>query len=176
MPTEVPARPAILVALDVLVVADPEAPRPLEAAPTALDRLGWVGRPVVLAGRELLGRGLPPDAEHRAAWVRAMLGDDDIAVHAFDEPTSDRPGEAAARRAIEQWAAARDAWAAAWLLTARAASVGPARRADLSVVRIGPRDADRGTAVERADHEARDLLDAVSALLVHDTFTAQRTG
>ena len=173
MRTELLDRPAILVALDVLVGSDPSAPRPHEATVTALERLAWIGRPVVLAGQELLGRSLPPDAADRVSWVRSMLGAGDLAVEVFDEPTADRAGEAADRRAVEQWAAVRDAWGAAWLLTASATSVGPARRADLAVVHIGPRDEDPGTAVERADHEARDLLDAVSKLLVHDTFVGR---
>ncbi len=176
MRTEAPARPAILVALDVLVGTDPAAPRLLDSTPTALDRLAWVGRPVVLAGQELLGRGLPLDAGDRVAWVRSMLGDDDLAVHAFDEPVADRAGETAERQAVERWIEARDTWNAAWLLTSRPTSVGPARRAELSVVHIGPRDAGRAATAERPDHEARDLLDAVSQLLVHDTFAVERSG
>lgn len=176
MRTEPPARSAILIPLGVLVGPDPASPRPLDSTPTALDRLAWVGRPVVLAGQELLGRGLPLDAADRVAWVRSMLGDDGLAVDAFDEPAADRVGEAAERQAVEQWVVARDTWDAAWLLTARATSVRPARRAELSVVHIGPRDADPGAGIERPDHEARDLLDAVSQLLVHDTFADLQSG
>lgn len=162
----------ILIALDVLVVDDPMAPHPMDSAGIALDRLGWIGRPTVLAGRELLGRRLPEDAVARVAWVRTAFEDDELDVRAFDEP-ADRAGGLANRQAAERWAEARAACEADWLLTSRATSVGPARRARLSVVLIGPRGADGPARVERADHEARDLLEAVSHLLTIDAFAAR---
>ncbi len=58
----------------------------------------------------------------------------------------------------------------AWLLTAHPSSIGPARRAQLGVIHIGPRTVDVPASVERADRRARDLLDAVSQLLTMDTF------
>jgi hypothetical protein len=174
MATEPAERPGILVALDVLVGGDPSAPRPLDSAAAALDRLGWLGRPVLLAGRELLGRRLPEAAADRVAWVRASFERDDLEVHAFDEPEADRAEELA--HAVEQWAAVRELCQADWLLTSRAATVGAARRADLAVARIGPRDPDGVAAVERADYDARDLLDAVRHLLTRDAFAAGRPG
>jgi hypothetical protein len=174
MPTDPTGRPGILVALDVLVVDGPTAPRPLDSAATALDRLNWIGRPVVMAGHELVGRRLPEAADERVAWVRAAFGKDDLDVHPFEEPGLDRAGELSASHAVERWTEVRDAWGATWLLTSRITSVGPARRAGLAVVRIGPRP-DGAAAVERADHEARDLLDAASHLLASDAFATKRS-
>jgi hypothetical protein len=173
MRTDLNERRGILVALDVLVVQDPSSPRPLDSAGTALDRLAWIGRPTVLAGREVFGRRLPEDEGDRIAWVRATFGREDLDVHPFDEPESDRAGDIA--HAVERWTAARELWQAGWLVSSRATSIGPARRADLRVVRIGPRGSDAAAAVERADYEARDLLDAVSHLLTRDAF-AGRSG
>jgi hypothetical protein len=172
MSIDLTGRRGILISLDVLVVGDPTAPRPLDSAATALDRLGWIGRPTVLAGRELLGRRLPEDAGARVAWVRTAFGDDQLDVRVFDEP-ADRAGGLAERQAAERWAEARVACEADWLLTSLATSVGPARRARLSVVLIGPRGLDGPARVERADHEARDLLEAVSHLLTIDAFAAR---
>ena len=174
MRTDPGERPGILVALDVLVLEDRESPRPLDSAATALDRLAWVGRPAVLAGHELFGRRLPQAEDDRVAWVRGTFGQDSLDVYPFDEPEADRAGEAA--HAIERWTEARERWQATWLLTSRVTSVGAARRADLQIVRIGPRGADATAAVERADYEARDLLDAVSHLLTRDAFSAGRSG
>ena len=64
----------------------------------------------------------------------------------------------------------RREWQADRLVTSRDSDVGPARRAGLIVVRIGPRDPASAPSVERADHEARDLLDAVSRLMTADVF------
>jgi hypothetical protein len=174
MATDPEGRRGILVALDVLVVGDPNTPRPVDSAGSALDRLDWIGRPVVLAGRELLGRRLPEATADRVAWVRASFERDDLEVHPFDEPEADRAEELA--NAVKLWAAARELWRADWLLTSRAATVGAARRADLAVARIGPRDPDGAAAVERADYDARDLLDAVGYLLTRDAFAAGRPG
>ena len=173
MPTDPRDSPSILITLETLVVQDPSAPRPLADAAAALERLGWVGRPVVLAAGELLGRRLPAAPDERADWVRTAFRVPDLAVAAFDEPAADRAGDDAERDAIDHWAAIRSAWNADWLVTGRASSVGPARRADLVVVRIGPRASGAAATIERADHEARDLLDAVSQILASDTFAAE---
>jgi len=175
LPTAEPG-PGVLVALEVLINDDPADPRPVEEAGTALERLGWVGRPVVLAGRELLGRRLPDGPGDRAAWVRTVLGRDALDVARFDEPPPERQGDDLDRAAVLAWSELREAWRADWLLTARASSVGPARRAGLSVARIGPRGAAISESVERADHDARDLLDAVAHLLVSDAFAVDRPG
>lgn len=175
MPTDSTGRPSILVALDALVVDHPTAPRPLDTAATALDRLEWIGRPVVIAGHELVGRRLPEAEDERVAWVRAAFGRDDLDVQSFHEPEADRVGDSA-RHAVERWTEVRDAWAASWLLTSRATSVGPARRAGLAVIRIGPRAAEGAATVERADYEARDLLAAVGHLLTLDAFAAGQQG
>jgi hypothetical protein len=174
MRTDPSKGPGILVALEVLVVDDSASPRPLDSAGTALDRLAWIGRPAVLTGHELFGRRLPETVGDRIAWVRATFGQDDLDVHPFDEPEVDRAAEMA--HAVEQWTEVREHWQAAWLLTSRATSVGAARRADLQVVRIGPRGAGAAAAVERPDYEARDLLDAVGYLLTRDAFAAGRSG
>ena len=172
MPTDPRGGPSILITLETLVVQDPSAPRPLADAAAALERLSWVGRPVVLAGDELLGRRLPTAPDERADWVRTAFRIPDLAVAAFDEPAADRVGDATDHEAVEAWAGVGQTWRAEWLVTARASSVGPARRADLAVVRIGPRGLDAAATIERADHEARDLLDAVSQILASDTFAA----
>ncbi len=166
----------ILVALEVLINDDPIDPRPLDEALPALERLGWVGRPVILAGRTLLGRRLPDGPADRTAWVRTVLGRHELDVAGFDEPASDRPGDDADRLAVEAWSDLRRTWRADWLLTARPTSVGPARRAGLSVARIGPRGRAITESVERPDHEARDLLDAVGHLLVGDAFAVDHPG
>jgi len=166
----------ILVALEVLINDDPLDPRPLDDAVPALERLGWIGRPVVLAGRTLLGRRLPDGPADRSAWVRTVIGRHELDVACFDEPAADRPGDEADRLAVGAWSELRRTWRAEWLLTARPTSVGPARRAGLSVVRIGPRGSAIKESVERADHEARDLLDAVGHLLVGDAFAVDRPG
>ena len=167
--------PGLLLSLDILVVDDPAAPRPLDTAASALERLGWIGRPVVLAGHQLIGRRLPEAPEDRITWVRSTFDSPGLAVAAFDEPEPERAGAALDRRTVEAWTALRREWAARWLLTSRAASVGPARRAGLSVVRIGPRESGGRGAIERADREARDLLDAVSQLLAGDAFAPTET-
>ena len=176
MPTDPSERGGILVGLDVLVVDDPNAPRPLDDAATALDRLSWIGRPIVMAGTELSGRRLPEADDERVAWVCAAFGTDELDVHPFDEPEANRVGEPSARDAVARWAEVRDLWDATWLITSRATSVGPARRAGLAVIRIGPRAAEGVATVERADHEARDLLDAVGHLLTLDAFAAGQQG
>ena len=162
--------PGILIAADSLFEAGPEAPRALADAPAAIERLGWIGRPVVLVGEELADRRLPAAPEDRLSWVRTNLGIADLVIVAFDEVGSGRSGDAADQLATEQWDRLRDEWQADRLVTGNEASVGPARRAGLTVVRIGPRGAAPAATVERANHEARDLLDAVSRLITADTF------
>jgi hypothetical protein len=166
----------ILIGLDTLLIEDPAAPRPTEDAQTALERLAWIGRPVVLAGAVIAGRKLPVDPDERAAWVRAILHADDLSVASFDEMPVERAGDAADRLAVDRWLALRDAWRAGRLITRHDGSVGPARRAGLEVIRIGPRSRSTTATIERPDVEARDLLDAVSRLLAHDAFAAPSAG
>jgi len=167
-------RPGILVGLEVLLVDDPDAPRPLAEAATALERLGWIGRTVVLAGERIAGRRLPEVEADRIAWVRLTLDRPDLAVAVFEEPPTDRAGDGPGRAAVEPWLRLRDTWQAASLVTSDDRIVGPAHQAGLAVIQIGPGRTDGAPAVERADHQARDLLDAVNQLLVTDTFDAAR--
>lgn len=170
MAADRPTDPGLLIALELLIVDDPAAPRRSADAGLALERLAWLGRPVVLAGERIADRRLPEATDDRIAWVRGILERDDLSVARFDEPPIDRPGDEAERDAVACWVEARRTWSAGWLLTGRSTSVGPARRAGLSVARIGPRDTTVAASVERADHEARDLLEAVSHLLTRETF------
>lgn len=171
-PPAVTGRSGILISADALFEAVSGEPRALADAPAAIERLGWIGRPVVLVGEELADRRLPVEPEDRLSWVRAHLELPGLDIVAFDEAGSGRLGEAADRQAAEQWDWLRDEWQAERLITVHELSVGPARRAGLTVVRIGPRGSSPGASVERADHEARDLLDAVSHLITMDTFGA----
>ena len=63
----------------------------------------------------------------------------DLRAAVVDELAGERQGEAAERAASERWGALREGWGAATLVTGSDDSVGPARRAGLIVVRIGPR-------------------------------------
>jgi len=164
--------PRILVAADTLFEDGADAPRPLEHTSAAFERLGWIGQPVVIIGERLAGHRLPADPEDRISWMRACLGAPDVAAAAFVVPDADRPNEATRRGAVEGWRQLGEAWHADRLITDRHSSVGPARRAGLTVVRIGPRDPCPAPSCEHADHEARDLLDAVRCLLTADAFGA----
>ncbi len=164
----------ILVALDVLMVDDPVEPHALGETAEALERLDWIGKPVVLVGEEISGRRLPAEPDERIAWVRQALSRSDLDVALFDEPPVDRPGEPAGGDAVERWRTIGETWGAGRLVTRRTASVGPARSAGLEVTRVGPRDDTTTAAIERPDHEARDLMDAVSRLLVADTFSTDQ--
>jgi hypothetical protein len=160
----------ILVCLDVLLGENPATPRPLAEAAVALERLELIGEPIVLVGSDIGGTRLDPDPRERTAWARRLLGRPDLRVAAFDEPDVDRGGGVTDHRATERWRQLRTAFRADRLVTRRAAGVGAARRAGLEVVRIGPRVFDTAAMIERPNHEARDLLHAVSRLLVADTF------
>ncbi len=160
-----------LVALEVLMVDDPDRPRALGETSEALERLDWIGKPVVLVGEEISGRRLPVEPDDRIAWVRQALDRPDLDVALFDEPPVERLGEPAGGDAVERWRAIGETWGAGRLVTRRTSSVGPARSAGLEVVRVGPRDTTTTASIERPDHEARDLIDAVSRLLVADTFS-----
>jgi hypothetical protein len=164
----------ILVSLESLFGDDSDTPAPLPEAAVALERLAWIGRPVVLVGDEIAGRRLPADPQQRLAWVRARFDVPDLAALTWDEPVVIRAGEALERTAVDRWSTLRDDLKADRLITRRESSVGPARRAGFTVVRIGPRGPAPGPSIERADHEARDLLDAVSRLMTADVFGASR--
>lgn len=161
-------RAGILISLDALIVQRTEQPVALEDAPVALRRIGWIGRPIVLVGRQVAGRDLPHDADEREAWVRASIGSGAYAVVQFEDPSAERAatqdGEAA-----EQWRRIRSDQDASWLLTERPGQVGAARQAGLRVVLIGPSDPQ--PRVHRADYQARDLKDAVGHLLTMDVFS-----
>ena len=161
---------AVLVELDALIVQDPENPRALDDAGLALDRVASLTDPVVLAGERVAGRLLPADPEERIAWVREALARPELQVVPVAVQYSERRTEAADRSLVGAWRAIRPAGAVAWLLTGDPRAVGPARRAGLRVVRIGPRPAGIEADIERPDYEARDLRDAVNHLLVSDAF------
>ncbi|HVQ23508.1 MAG TPA: hypothetical protein VMT36_09555 [Candidatus Saccharimonadia bacterium] len=166
MPTE-PAsqrQMGILVALDVLVRPSDAGPRAVETSGRALERLGWVGRPVVLAGQTVAGRQLPMADADREAWARQILGDDTIEIVTFDPPTPERHGDDGS--ALERWRTLTGTHQARWLIETGWPTV-LARRAGLTVIEVGGRTM---TAAERADHEARDLLDATNHLLMTETF------
>jgi hypothetical protein len=156
----------ILIDLDTLVVQRAEQPAVVEEAPVALRRIGWIGRPIILVGRQVAGRNLPDDAAEREAWVRAAIGTGAYAVVPFD------PSEGRARsqdqEAVDRWRQVREAHEGTWLLTDRHRHVGPARQAGLKVILIGPVDPQPRN--HRPDYRARDLRDAVGHLLTVDVF------
>ena len=154
----------ILVALDVLVQPGDEGPRMGDSTASALERLGWVGRPVILATGSVGGRRLPAEVDDRVAWTRHALGDDALLVVPFDPPTGDRHADDG--EAVDRWRTLREAHHARWLIES-GWPVSPARRAGLTVIEVGGRTA---AVNERADHEARDLLDAANRLLMTETF------
>ena len=170
MPVDLADRPGILVGIDLLIGGDPDSPKPIDDAEVVLERLAWIGRPVILVGESVLGRRLPDSEADRVAWVLGTLRTDGLDVLPFVEARTDR-AEGADGEAVDRWAAVRAAFQATWLLTAHRSSIGPARRAHLGVIHIGPRTGDVAGSIERADRRARDLLDAVSQLLTMDTFS-----
>jgi hypothetical protein len=163
-------RGAVLVELDTLIVQDPADPRAVEDAGLALDRVAGVAEAVVLAGERVAGRLLPADPDERIAWVREALDRPELRVLPVVVQHSERRTEAADRSLVSAWRAIRPDRGPAWLLTGDPRAVGPARRAGLRVVRIGPRPAGIEADIERPDYEARDLRDAVNHLLVSDVF------
>jgi hypothetical protein len=163
-------RGAVLVELDALIVQDPQDPRAADDAGLALDRVAILADPVVLAGERVAGRLLPADPDERIAWVRETFARPELRVVPMVVQYSERRTEAADRSLVDAWRAIRPTGVVAWLLTADARAVGPARRAGLRVVRIGPRPAGIEADIERPDYEARDLRDAVNHLLVSDAF------
>jgi hypothetical protein len=182
-PTLVPAdrseldaapRGTVLVELDTLIVQDPVDPRAVDDAGLALDRVAGVADPIVLAGERVAGRLLPADRDERIAWVREALDRPGLQVLPTVVQHSERRTEAADRSLVSAWRAILPDGGPAWLLTGDPRAVGPARRAGLRVVRIGPRPAGIEADIERPDYEARDLRDAVNHLLVSDVFPTVR--
>jgi hypothetical protein len=164
------ARGTVLVELDTLIVQDPADPRAVDDAGLALDRIAGVADPIVLAGDRVAGRLLPADSDERIAWVREALDRPELRVRPTVAQPSERRTEAADRSLVNAWRAIRPDRGPTWLLTGDPRAVGPARRAGLRVVRIGPRPASIEADIERPDYEARDLRDAVNHLLVSDVF------
>jgi hypothetical protein len=165
-----PARGAVFVDLDTLIVQDPGDPRAVDDAGLALDRVAGLANPVVLAGDRVAGRLLPANPEERIAWVREALDRPELRVVPVAGQHGERRTEAADRSQVDTWRAIRSGPGIAWLLTGDPRAVGPARRAGFRVVRIGPRPAGVEADIERPDYEARDLRDAVNHLLVNDVF------
>jgi len=165
------AADGILITLEALVVPRAANPTALDEAPAALRRIGWIGRPLVIVGTHVADRQLPLDDDEREAWVRGTLGAGAFALVPFEAPMPER-GTDGAGRAGEQWRSLRDANDATWLVTDTATHVGPARKAGLKVIVIGPSDPDPG--VQRPDYQARDLRDAIGHLLAVDVFAAPR--
>jgi len=173
--TAAAVRPRILVGGSALFSDGGGVPRPLAKARVALERLGALGEPVVLVGRDLGGRPLPADEAERVAWVGTSLEVPRLQIAAFDESDLARPADTGtvADPATERWSALRSAWHAGTLLTTFESSVGAARRSGLHVIRIGARGPGADPTMARADYEAFDLLDAVRHLLIADTFNGQ---
>ena len=167
-PQPQPATAGILIALDVLIVQRSDEPHALEEAPLALRRIGWMGRPIILVGRQVAGRDLPADPRDREAWVRAALGPGAYTVVPFNEPLSPRAPED--DLVVAAWRALVEKQGASWLVTLRARQVGAARQAGLRSIVVGPQDPQ--PLVHRPDYQARDLRDAVGHLLGADVFSA----
>lgn len=159
----------ILISLDALIVQRADKPTALGDAQVALRRIGWIGRPIILVGRQVAGRDLPAEPEQREAWVRSSIGQGAYAVVPFDDPSTDR-AISQDGQGVEQWRRVRDAQHATWLLTDRPRQVGAARQAGLKVILIGPTDPQ--PILHRADYQARDLKDAVGHLLTMDVFAS----
>ena len=171
MPPDADAQPTagILIALDALIVQRADQPVAIDEAPVALRRIGWIGRPIILVGKQVAGRDLPADASAREAWVRASIGRGAYAVVHFDDPTTER-GATQDGDGVERWGEVREAQSGTWLLTDRPRQVSAARKAGLMVILIGPPDPQpRG---RRPDYQARDLRDAVGHLLTMDVFAS----
>jgi hypothetical protein len=162
----------ILISLDALVVQRTDQPTALDEAGVALRRIGWIGRPVVLMGRQVAGRDLPEDPSRREAWVRSSVGQGAYAVVPFDDPSTARGGHP--DQAADEWRDLREAQHGTWLLTDHPRQVGPARQAGLKVILIGPTDAHPRP--HRPDYQARDLRDAVGHLLTMDVFAVPPAG
>jgi hypothetical protein len=159
----------ILIALDALIVQRADQPAAIEEAAVALRRIGWIGRPIILVGKQVAGRDLPADVREREAWVRATIGRGAYAVVHFDDPVAER-GASQDGEGVERWGEVREAQSGTWLLTDRPRQVSAARKAGLKVILIGPPDPQpRG---QRPDYQARDLRDAVGHLLTMDVFAS----
>ena len=100
--------------------------------------------------------------------MRAGLGVPGLTLTDFDE--GEGVQDVDQRDPAGRWAGIRATWDAHTLITSFLSSVGSARRAGLTVVRIGPRGPATDPTVPRADHEALDLLDAVRQLIAADAF------
>lgn len=164
--------PGIFVVLDALVAQRTEQPNALDDTALALGRIGWIGRPIILVGRQVAGRELPAEADQRDAWVRATIGTGAYAIVRFDEPPAGRlDGDREA--AVEAWRALREAHRGTWLVTDRPRQVDAAHQAGLKVIVIGP--ADSRPAAHRPEYQARDLPDAIGHLLTADVFAHPAT-
>jgi hypothetical protein len=171
MPPEPDSQPTagILIALDALFVQRADQPVAIAEAPVALRRIGWIGRPIILVGKQVAGRDLPVDVRDREAWVRASIGRGAYGVVHFDDPVVER-GASQDGDGVERWGEVREAQSGTWLLTDRPRQVSAARKAGLMVILIGPHDPQpRG---QRPDYQARDLRDAVGHLLTMDVFAS----
>ena len=160
---------AVLITLDALIAPRSDPPAALDGTQRALRRIGYVGRPIVLAGRRLGVHDLPESTPDREAWVRATLGGGGYRVvtsEGRDERQTSRTGEHGP--AVDAWRVLRGEHGAAWLVSHRAADVVPAREAGLKVILIAPADMQRPAL--RPTYRARDLRDAVGHLLVADVF------
>ena len=171
-------RSRILVEASALFSDGGGVPRPLGKSGVALERLRSIGEPVVLVGRVLGGRPLPDDTAERVAWVRVSLDVPWLRLAAFDEAAEGggRATDPTLEHAVERWVAMRSSWEAETLITSHESSVGAARRAGLTVLRVGARGPGSDPTVPRADYEAIDLLDAVRHLMLLDTFDLADAG
>ncbi len=168
------SRRRILVEAAVLFSDGAGDPRPLAGACLALERLAWLGEPVILVGAELAGRRLPGDRQDRIDWVRAGLGGSGRLIAAIEDEAG--LGDGDQPDPTEPWATLQATWDADTLITSLQSSVASGRRAGLTVVSIGPRGPAVNPTMPRADVEAVDLLDAVRQLITADTFDTPAEG
>jgi hypothetical protein len=163
----------ILISLDALIANRAEQPTALEEAPVALRRIGWMGRPIILVGERVANRELPAAGADREAWVRAAVGVGAYSVVAFEERPIDKGPRDGGDAAVEGWRELAEEQGGTWLVTEQAQQVGPAHKAGLKVILIGPNDAQPW--LQRPDYQARDLRDAVGHLLAEDVFAHPAT-
>jgi hypothetical protein len=166
-PDSGPEQAVVLIELDALMIDGADGPRPLDEASDALARIGLVGTAVVLAPASLRGRPLPQDTAAKIDLVRRLLGDPALDVV---EGVAVPDGRRDVDDATHVWQTVVEATTARWLVTAQALVIAPARRSGLRVVLIGASGSSPQAAIEPAEHEARDLLDAIGHILTAETF------
>jgi hypothetical protein len=161
---------AILVTLSALCLPGPDGPVAAPGVDVSLDRMAWLGRPVVVTGEEIHGRRLPTTRAGRLRWLKSTLAAPaTLRLEDVRPPIADRRDGPLAGQARLAWAVMRKRHDATWLITDRAEDTRPAHAAGLAVVQVGVAADDDPTA-ERPEILARDLTDAIHLLLAYDLF------